>query len=160
VAYAVDPDSESRQRLGRLLGAALGEKVSVNFDPPVAYGGEDQWIADNQRELSGSDYLVLLFSLSSTPEAENHGAFAAAVRKQLDGGPTNLIILLEEGALLRRLKGSPSAERRLAERRSSWNAVLSGAGVQPTGVSLDAAAQDEAAHALERSLMRTPAEVR
>jgi hypothetical protein len=160
VAYAVDPDGESRQRLGRMLGAALGEKVSVTFDPPVAYGGEDQWISANAGAPSNNDYLVLLFSLSSTPEAENHGAFAQAVRKQLEGGPTSLIILLEEGALRRRLKGSPTAERRLAERRQSWNSVLAGAGVQPTAVSLDEAAEDEAAQALERSLMRTPAEVR
>jgi hypothetical protein len=160
VSYAVDPDHESRQRLGRLLGAALGEKVSVSFDPPVVYGEEDRWLSESANELPNSDYLVLLFSLSSTPEAENHGAFAKGVRKQVGAGRTNLIILLEEGALQRRLKGSTSAERRLAERRLAWNAVLAGAGLQATAVSLDEAAEGDAAHALERSLMRTPAKVR
>jgi hypothetical protein len=160
VPYAVHPDADSRERLCRMLAAALGEKVSLIFDHPVAYGEEDQWIAQNASQLSGSDYLVLLFSLSSTPEAENHGAFAAAVRRQLEGGPTSLIVLLEEGALRRRLKGSPSAERRVAERWQSWAAVLAGAGLEPTPVSLEALDEDEAAQALERRLLRTPAEVR
>jgi hypothetical protein len=160
VAYAVDPDGESRKRLGRMLGAALGEKVSVTFDPPVAYGEEDRWLSEHAGILSGSDYLILLFSLSSTPEAENHGAFAEALRKRLAGGPTSLVVLLEEGALKRRLQGSPSAERRFADRWTSWRSVLAGAGVEPTPVSLEAAAEDGAAQALERSLMRLPAEVR
>ena len=142
-----------------MLAAALGEKVSVSFDPPVAYGQEDEWIAANARELSESDFLVLLFSLSSTPEAENHGAFARAVRKQLGNGSTSLIVLLEEGALRRRLEGSPSAERRLAERRQSWSAVLAGSGLEGIPVSLDAATEEQAAQSLERSLLRIPAAV-
>jgi hypothetical protein len=140
-----------------MLAAALGEKVRLSFDPPVAYGEEDQWLSANAGALLGNDYLVLLFSLASTPEAENHGAFALAVRKQVEGGPTHLLILLEEGALRRRLQGSPSAERRLTERRRSWAAVLAGAGLEPTLVSLEASGEDEAAQALERGLMRTPA---
>jgi hypothetical protein len=160
VAYGVDLVGDRRQRLDRILGAALGEKVSLSFDPPVAYGSEDDWLSTNARTLSGSDYLILLFSLSSTPEAENHGAFASAVGKQLAGGPTSLIILLEEGALRGRLQRSASSERRVAERVDAWKKVLAGAGLEPTLVSLEASAEDQAAQALERSLLRIPVEVR
>ena len=160
VAYGLDLAGEKRQRLDRMLAAALGEKVSLSFDSPVAYGNEDEWLSGNTGSLTDSDYLILLFSLSSTPEAENHGAFARAVRERLAGGPSTLIVLLEEGALRSRLQGSPSADRRLAERVQAWNAVLAGAGVEPTLVSMEGAAEDEAAQALERSLLRTPATVR
>jgi hypothetical protein len=159
VAYGIDLVGDRRQLLDRMLGAALGGKVSLSFDPPVAYGSEDDWLSANAN-LSGSDFLILLFSLSSTPEAENHGAFAGAVRRQLTGGPTSLIVLLEEGALRGRHQGSASSERRIKERVQAWRAVLASAGVEPTLVSLEASAEDEAAKALERSLIRTPAEVR
>jgi hypothetical protein len=143
-----------------MLGAALGEKVSLSFDPPMPYGSEDEWLSANANTLSGSDFLILLFSLSSTPEAENHGAFASAVRKQLAGGPTSLTILLEEGALRARTQASPSSDRRIKDRIQAWTAVLAGAGVEATLVSLEASGEDEAAQALERSLIRAPAEVR
>jgi hypothetical protein len=160
VAYGLELSGERRQRLDRMLGAALGEKVSLSFDPPIAYGSEEEWLSANAGSLADSDYLILLFSLSSTPESENHGAFASAVRKQLAGGPATLIILLEEGALRNRLRGASSSDRRIAERVQAWNAVLAGAGVQPTLVSLEGAAEEEAAQALERSLVQTPAAVR
>jgi hypothetical protein len=159
IAYGIDLAGDRRQRLNRMLGATLGERVSVSFDTPVAYGAEDDWLSANAN-LSDSDFLILLFSLSSTPEAENHGAFAGAVRRQLAGGPASLIVLLEEGALRGRHQGSQSSERRIKERVQAWRAVLAGAGVEPTLVSLEASAEDEAAQALERSLARTPAEVR
>jgi hypothetical protein len=154
VAYAVDLGADDRGRLDRMLGAALGERVSLSIDPAVPYGHEDEWMTAHGGDLSASDYLILLFSLSSTPEAENHGAFAAAVRKRLQGGPTSLIVLLEEGALRRRLQGA--SERRLAERRQAWRSVLAGAGLEPTLVSLDADAEGEAAQAMERALLRAP----
>jgi hypothetical protein len=78
----------------------------------------------------------------------------------LEGGPTSLIVLLEEGALRQRLQGSPSGERRLKERRQSWGAVLAGAGLEPIVMSLEPSSEHDATQALERSLMRTPAEVR
>jgi hypothetical protein len=160
VAYGVDLIGDRRQRLERMLGAALGKQVSLSIDTPVAYGSEDEWLPANIKDLSDSDFVILLFSLSSTPEAENHGAFAGSVRKQLAGTPTSLIVLLEEGALRGRLQGSPSAERRFSERHQAWRDVLAGAGVEPILVSTEASAEDEATQALERSLIRHPSEVR
>ena len=160
VPYGFDPEPDARERLQRVLGSALGEKVSLGIDPPVPYGEEDSWIAAEASHLTASDYLILLFSLSSTPEAENHGACAVAIRQRLLGGPTSLIVLLEEGRLRRRLQGQPSAERRLADRLGAWRTVLAGAGVEPTAVSLEATAEDDTARVLERALLRAPAEVR
>jgi hypothetical protein len=154
VAYGVDLVGDRRERLDRMLRAALGEKVSLTVDAPVAYGSEDHWLFANAKHLSESDFLILLFSLSSTPEAENHGAFAGAVREELADAPTSLIVLLEEGALRSRLQGSPSVERRLSDRHQAWRDVLAGARVEPILVSLEPSAENEAAEALERSLLR------
>lgn len=160
IAYGVDLIGDRRQRLERMLGATLGKNVSISIDAPVSYGSEDAWLSANAKDLSDSDFVILLFSLSSTPEAENHGAFAGSVRKHLAGTPTSLIVLLEEGALRARIQGSPSAERRLSDRYQTWRDVLAGAGIEPILVSVEASAEDEATQALERSLARFPLEIR
>lgn len=153
VPYALEPGAEERERLQELLGSTLGRKVRLTIDPPVRYGEEEAWLEREGDGLVEADRLLLLFSLASTPEAENHGAFAAAVRQRLGKGPTELLVLLDEGAFRRRLGTSPSAERRLAERRQSWRSVLAGAGVEPLPLSLDGGAGEEEARTLERAML-------
>lgn len=85
VPYATTPSLAARERLGRLLGQALGEKMRVSIDPPIPYGQEEQWLLANRQRMAAADQLVLLFSLSTTPEAENHGAFAREAAAALRG---------------------------------------------------------------------------
>ena len=155
VAYAVEPGAAGEERLRGLLGSVLGEKIRLSIDPPVPYGEEEAWMAAEGDGLGSSDYLLLLFSLSSTPEAENHGAFAEAVARRLKGSATRLSVLLEEGAFRRRQAGLPSGERRVEERLRAWRTVLAGAGVEPVPVSLEEEPQGEAAQRLETALLRS-----
>lgn len=156
VPYGLQLPSRSRDRLERLLVQALGEKMRVRVDEAVPYGAEDRWLAEEGANLCDCDHLVLLFGMGSTPEAENHGAFATGVRDRLAGKATGLTLLLEESGLRALLAGQPSAARRLEERLGAWTDVLAPVGISPVAVSLDSGEDEAGARLLERALQRTP----
>jgi hypothetical protein len=155
IPYGFTPSAVSRERLERLLGAALGERVRVELNKPVPYGAEDNWIREHGDELPQADQLILLFNLASTPESENHGAFAQAVRDRLTGG-TGLTMLIDDSALRERLRGQASAQRRLDERLSAWRQVLLPTGIEPVVVGLELGEEEVSARTLERALLRSP----
>jgi hypothetical protein len=153
--YGFDLADDARERLTRLVQAALGEKTRTRLDPGIPYGGEDVWLAENGQGLEGADQLILLFNLGSTPEAENHGALVAGVRERIGRGATALAVFLDDSSFRRKLRGQASAERRIAERLDAWQAVLAPGGVAPVTVSLDAEDEAQAARGLEQALMRS-----
>ncbi len=155
VPYGFHPPVPARERLERLLGAALGNNTRVRIDRTVEYGGEDVWLGEEGSRLGEADHLVLLFALGSTPEAENHGAFAKGVREQLGSG-TGLTLLLDDSGLRHTLRGQSSAERRLEERFAAWQTVLAPVGIAPVVVSLELGEEEVGARKLERALLRTP----
>ena len=152
--YGFTPSTTARERLERLLGAALGERVRVQVDQPVPYGAEESWIGANGSSLPQADQLILLFSLASTPEAENHGAFAQLVRDRLTGG-TGLTLLIDDSAFRERLRGQASAQRRLDERLGAWRQVLLATGIEPVVVGLELGEEEVSARTLEKALLRS-----
>lgn len=156
IPYGFTPSATGRERLERLLGAALGDKVRVRVDPPVHYGNEDEFLAGpDAASLGEADQLVLLFSLASTPEAENHGAFALGIRDRLSGGGTGLTLLLDDSGFRDRLRGQPSAQRRLDERLAAWRHVLLASGVEPAVIELELGEEEISARTLEQALLRS-----
>jgi hypothetical protein len=156
VPYGFQPSPAARERLARLLGAALGEKVRVEVDDPVPYGAEDRWLASEGRGLGRADQLVLLFAMASTPEAENHGAFARGLRDMLVGGGTGLTLLIDDSSFRERLRGQASASRRLDERAAAWRGVLASVGTAPVVIGLELGEDEVSARTLEKALMRSP----
>ncbi len=156
VPYGFQPTSSARERLQRLLAAALGEKVRVEVDDPVPYGAEDRWLAAAGGTLGEADQLVLLFAMASTPESENHGAFAEGVRNRLKGGGTGLTLLIDDSSLRERLRGQASAARRLGERAAAWRDVLAPVGIAPVVIGLELGEEEVSARTLEKALLRSP----
>jgi hypothetical protein len=156
VPYAFQPSPTARERLERLLGAALGEKVRVHVDEPVPYGEEDRWLEGQRMSFGDADQLILLFALASTPEAENHGAFAKGIRNALAAGGTGLTVLIDDSSLRERLRAQASAERRLEERLDAWRNVLAQAGLTPVVIGLEFGEEEVSARTLEKALMRSP----
>jgi len=157
VPYGTTPSRAARDRLERLLGQALGEKMRVTIDPPVPYGEEEHWLAANRQRLTSADQLVLLFSLSSTPEEENHGLFAREGAAALRGSGGGLTLLIDDSALRERWRGQSSAQRRLDERAAAWRQVLTAStGTEPVVLSLEWGEEEVGARLLERALLRTP----
>jgi hypothetical protein len=155
VPYGVDLPEPARARLAELLGPALGEQVQLRIDPPIPYGEEEGWLAQEAGALASSDYVLLLFALHSTPEAENHGALALGMAGALKGSPATLLVLLDEGGLRRRLGALTSSERRIADRLAAWRTVLAPARLDPVPVRLDLDGP-ESAEQIERALSLQP----
>jgi len=153
--YSFAPPPAAVERLRTLLAQALGEKTQVTVDP-VAYGEEDAWLAERGSSLGDADHLVLLFNLGSTPEAENHGAFASGVRDRLAANGAGLTLLLDESSFRHKLRGDPSVQRRLEARVDAWKAVLAPTGLDPVVISLDAPDEAASARTLEQAMLRTP----
>jgi hypothetical protein len=130
----------------------LGEKTEVQVDPPLAYGEEDAWLAQDRDRRSSADGLVLLFNLSSTPERENHGVLVEGVRQQL-GLEAELMVLLDDSGFVHKLRGQPSAPRRIDERLQAWKAVLAHSGIEPIRVTLETEFSPDAARELEEAML-------
>jgi hypothetical protein len=139
--YAVRPEPGQRDRLAALLRAAFGDAARVHFDDPVDYGGEDAWLAGLTVRPDDDDH-VMLFSLSATPEDENHGALARGLAARLAGSGTTLAAILDAGAMRARFAGEARLDERLATRARAWEAVLAPAGLVP--LVLDLAGSDPA----------------
>ena len=153
VPYGFELPGQEAGQLKALLAQVLGDKTVVEIDPPVAYGQEDQWLAAHESQIRGADQLILLFNLSSTPEAENHGAMASGLRQRLGTG-LEVSVLLDDSAFMRRHRGQPSAPRRLEERLQAWKTVLAAAGMEPVLVSLGRVSDDrDALRKLEQALV-------
>lgn len=156
-SYAYKPAPEIKERFTVLLKEALGDRTQVRFDEPVIYGAEDEWL-DDATLRPDDDYHILLFALSSTPEAENHGRLAAALRERLadECKGTVLAALLDESGFRRQFAGQMVLDARVDGRRQAWEAVLTGAGLAPLALDLAAGGVDTAQR-LEAMLIQNPA---
>ena len=158
IPYSFHPPQRSQRQLQRLLTDVLGEKTRVTIDPPIPYGGEDEWLAGADLEAGGADHLVVLFNLSATPEAENHGALVAGIQRRLvqGRGGAGLTILLDETAYRQRLAGQSGADSRLETRRRAWETMLVHQHVTPLAIDLDDENAAALARPLECALMQPP----
>ena len=152
--YAYTPDATTRGDLTAAFSRALGDSARVQIDDPVAYGEEDRWLAAHPPDPA-VDYRVLLFSISATPEAENHGAMAVSLGGMLKGqaGGTVLAALLDEGPFRARFAGQAGFDDRLKTRIEAWRDVLAPAGLVPLALDLSRGASDELAERLEGGLL-------
>jgi hypothetical protein len=154
VPYSFDLAAQSRNKLSRLLVDALGEKTTIEIEPSIAYGKEDEWIEAQAGKLADADQIIVLFNLASTPEAENHGELVDRLRQQLNV-QSELMVFVDDSSFMRKLRGQASAPRRLEERLLAWRTVLAPCEIDPIRVSLDSTDEDGAARALEQALLRS-----
>ncbi len=152
--YAYRPDEGTRRQLTEALRGALGDGAQVRFDEPVDYGAEDRWIA-NYAPDPADDYHLLLFTLSATPEAENHGALADALKQKIarDQAGTALAAVIDESPYRTHFAGQAGLDDRIAGRIAGWRNVLGGAGVTPFAINLADDTNDQLAERLEAGLL-------
>jgi hypothetical protein len=160
IPYSFNPSEATKAALRRLLLDVLGERTRVTIEPSILYGGEDEWLAGAGLDVRDDDYLVALFNLSTTPEAENHGALIAGVRQHLTKARRDAVVaaILDESAMKQRLGGQTGADARLDGRRQAWHAMLRPLGIEPVGVDLGSDDEPALARALERGLLGSGAE--
>jgi hypothetical protein len=130
VPYAYEPSAGALSVLVRLLPDALGEGLAVEVHASVRYGDEDGLLRNLGDRGGIADILVLLFSLAATPEDENHGTVITGVRGWLERahGPTQMLVLVDEGPYLARMERTPGVDR-IGQRRELWRAFVAARGL-------------------------------
>jgi hypothetical protein len=132
VPYGHQPAPQAALAIQTIVGRVYGPHATLSIAPSVEWGGEDALPPD--LVPGGSLALaVALFNLVSTPEAENHGAFLAALARKLDPA-TPLVALVDESGFRKRFTQQPA---RLEERRAIWREALGAARVPPVFLDLD-----------------------
>ena len=136
--YAYQPGQETRRRLAEALQSAVGDGAEVRFDEPVGYGAEESWTAAHPTDPD-DDYHILLFTLSATPENENHGALAGllAARMKRERAGTILAAIVDESPFRSHFAGQSGLAERIEARLQAWRKVLSAAaGIAPLSIDL------------------------
>jgi hypothetical protein len=157
VPYAYEPKAPSVAGLESLLAATLGANLKVEVRDPVRYGDEET--VASRLAATGATWHVILMTLASTPEVENHGAFLTAWRDWLARNATSspLLILIDEGPYAARMRGEAAFEQRVQERRKLWREFVAGYGLRASfadliqikpGAASEINARDEARAAL------------
>lgn len=131
------PEPRNRDVVRGLIHQLWGGAVHVDFTEPSAYGEEDE-LLEKLETIPG--YLVLLMSLSATPEGEAHGFLISEVQKRMReiGDEAHLLLLLDENRFRERFSAMPEFSRRLEERRSAWEEL-----VKPLGLKVGYINSDE-----------------
>jgi len=157
VPYAYEPKTSSIAGLEFLLGATLGANLKIQMGGPVKYGDEET--VASRLAATTATWHVILMTLASTPEVENHGAFLKAWRDWLVKNATSapLLIVIDEGPYAARMRGEMALEQRLQERRKLWREFVAGYGLRAVfadliqikpGAASEINARDEARSAL------------
>jgi hypothetical protein len=139
IPFAYEPSSQSCTGLRTLLGATLGAGVGINMQTPVSYGEEDEFHRQLAKGRIESDaWVVLLLTVASTPEVENHGMIIAAVRDVCASRPgaSPLLVVIDTGPYAARMQGGPELEQRLQERSRLWSQFVAGYGLRACIVDL------------------------
>ncbi|MDO5103109.1 MAG: DUF2868 domain-containing protein [Lautropia sp.] len=146
-SYTV-PEAQRAGLLG-LLSQLQGGQTQLRLQMPLALGEEDELQAPLP-ELAGSTLAVALFSLSATPEAENHATFLSRLSALLPPGMP-LVALVDESSFRARFGADT---HRLDSRRSTWRRILATHSDLPPvfvdlGAATDATVQQDALQTLE-----------
>ncbi|MXP13651.1 DUF2868 domain-containing protein [Altererythrobacter confluentis] len=153
--YAYHPDEDTRRRLAATLKTVLGDGAEVVFDEAVGYGAEEEWAARHSVN-DADDYHLVLFSLSTTPEAENHGELVRALTEETARRDKGQIIgaLIDEGPYRTHFAGQTGLDERVETRLAQWRSMLAPLGILPIGIALSDAPGDVLAKNIEANLIR------
>jgi hypothetical protein len=157
VPYAYEPKAPSIAGLESLLAATLGANLKIQVADPVKYGDEES--VAKRLAAATATWHVILMTLASTPEVENHGAFLKGWRDWFVKNATSapLLIVIDEGPYAARMRGEVALEQRLQERRKLWREFVAGYGLRAVfadliqikpGAASEINARDEARSAL------------
>lgn len=132
--YSFTLDEARDRGLWTVAAMALGAQARVLLRPTVPYGEEPkEALGEGDLGEAGVTVTAALFSLSATPEKENHGAFLDHLVRHSKRG---VAVLLDESSLVERGAGQAGLEARITERISLWRQFCSFHGVAATVVNL------------------------
>lgn len=138
VPYSYRPGPQAALGLNALMVQAYGVRVLLTIAPVVPFGGEDT-LDDALFPAQPAALVALLFSLTATPEQENHSAFIDTVAQRLPLA-VPLAVIVDESAFRQhfgvRDTAAAPANARLDERREAWRRMLAANGREALFVDL------------------------
>ncbi|TSA11396.1 MAG: DUF2868 domain-containing protein [Betaproteobacteria bacterium] len=134
VPYSYTPGPLAALGLNALLARVFGAGAGISVTPALAFGDEDALdpglIPDAPLAL-----VAALFSLTATPEMENHGVFVEALAARLPRS-TPLALLVDESTFAPRFDEAGGCLRR-DQRRAAWQRALGAIGREAVFVNLE-----------------------
>lgn len=130
--YAFQPPESSLAGLEKLMDAAVEGTAQIELREPLRYGEEEslaEWLS--REDAHGANAHVVLFTLSATPEAENHGTVISTFRDwaQRSSPRPPVLAVVDESDYVARIQGDSSLQARLDERRDLWRGFVRRFGV-------------------------------
>lgn len=152
--YAYTPDETARISLQTVLRDVIGEGANVTIDPPCPYGAEEDWLAHIPPD-EDADLHIVLFSLSATPEAENHATFVRLLREFYASASQGVRVaaLVDEQPFRAHFAGQAGLDRRIEDRLESWRTMMAGVNTAMVPLALDGHASREVTEMLEPALL-------
>jgi len=141
--YSYNPQGTTLQSLKLLLHDFFGARAEIGVAEAADYGDDApglQQFDERENGPAGAEerYLVVLFNLAQSPEAEVHGTFLEELEVAAEPRRIRLLPLVDGSTYLHQV-GSPE---RCAERQRAWDAVLRGAGSRAVHIDPDRAARE------------------
>jgi hypothetical protein len=161
VTYAYAPSRDALAGLGALLVDALGSEVKVEVRASVAYGEEDTFVKRLRAQpLGPADCHLLLMSLASTPESENHGAMIDALQREHSRRRASFLLVIDESSYAARMSVDASLATRVTQRARGWREFASARNqsaciVDLSRVRVGDAPDSEAQKTMREALQRT-----
>ena len=152
--YAYTPGDAAQSALSGLLRDAMGGGTQVTIDTPCPYGAEEDWLARTPPSEE-ADLHIVLFSLSATPETENHAEFVRLIREfyaTADQG-VRVAMLVDEQPYRAHFAGQAGLEERIETRLEAWRQVLGPLGLPLLTLPLDGTSSRELAERVESELL-------
>ena len=135
--------------LTAVLARVFQSQVDVQWMPAVRYGDDPPAALPAMPPTA----VLAVFNLSATPERDNHGAFAAALRDRT-AGRIPFIAVVDSSEFAERFRDHPT---RIDERAAAWQVSLAADGIEALIVRLAQPDVASAAASFRRRLERLPA---
>jgi hypothetical protein len=143
LSYGLNLKIQARERLKQWLMDLFGWKAMIAFGNPILYGDEDQFVDALAADATDLCW-VILFSMASTPEEENHGKVLERL-KFLVADPKaerQLLVLVEQSGYRRRFTAESGFQQRMEERTKLWERFVENHGLTACVIDLEEASLD------------------
>ena len=129
LTHGLSHDTSAQDRWRQWAHEKWRDVGRIEFDS-VPVGREVEFM---NSWLSQASRVMLVFNMSTTPEAEVQRWLVESLVTKLKGGKgasIPLLVVLDDTELRKRWSGFADADRRMTERAGAWRAMLNGAGAE------------------------------
>lgn len=150
VPYSYTPTAPRIDRLKAILHDVLGARASISVGRVLEYGDELAAPGEPAGEDEHPIGRILLFNLGQTPESEVHGRLLEdLVSASRAGG--SCLVLVDAAAWRERAGDTTSFDKRIAERRRTWDRVVRESGLEAVHLDLDREPPDDVLERIEHA---------